>query len=365
MIDADDEGFQFAAVAKPANDAFFAFEFAGLRKDPAVGAHDRAQDCVFSVALDSYNTFRGLGHNLAKGPFDILAVAFGNVVLPGVARFQPRPIIAKNVDGNVVVHGNIAADATVDGDDPAVEIDQGAARIAADQRAVGLQCALLNFQNAADTHNRRAALLHSQRVAQGDTPHAQLDVVAVALHSERPLAFVAFIFGDFVGDLQHASVGRIINAQRHGVYLTAVGQRDFGFLARLADNVPCRENVAVGAHDHTRSRSRTDANGHGRCKSLTEGFLHPFLKLQKLLNIFRRLLYLRIGELVANGFGRSKNLVEGFLHPIFKLKKLRKIFRRLLYLRIGGLVRVRFSGGFRGGRFGRSRFRICSEVLRR
>src|SRR5205823_6658823 len=109
------------------------------------------------VTLDAQ--VRGISHGLEA-----------EAASPDLRLDEAVPGIAVGVDGNVDVGRDRPADAAVNADDAAFQVEQRAARVAAHQGAVGAKDRLIGLQNAAQADDGRAARTEPARMAGPDAP---------------------------------------------------------------------------------------------------------------------------------------------------------------------------------------------------
>src|SRR5438045_7643190 len=104
------------------------------------------------------------------------------------------------------VGGDGAADPAVDANDLAEHVEERAAGIAADQRAIGGQGALAVDEQAAEADDRRAAGLVAAGMTDGERPLAEPQIAGGAHLAEGEFPFA--------GDLDHAAVDVLVVAER-------------------------------------------------------------------------------------------------------------------------------------------------------
>src|SRR5262249_41978755 len=110
---------------------------------------------------------------------------------PDLALGQPVPGIAVGVHRHVDVRGHGGADAAVNADHLAVQVEQRTARVAADERTIGLNEELVGVEHAAQSHHRRAPVLKTAGLSHGKAPLALLQIPGLAHLGERPFALLS------------------------------------------------------------------------------------------------------------------------------------------------------------------------------
>jgi hypothetical protein len=164
-----------------------------------------------------------------------------------------------------------------------VHVEEGAARVAADQRAVGLEEGLADFLHPAHADDRMAVLLVAARMADRQAPGARLQSRGVGHLTKGIIARV--------GDLHHAAVDAVVGAERFAVHDLAVGQDDLALAVRLAGDVTGGEDEAVLADDDATPLRRPDQHAHRAGHRLLEKALDVGLdRLQVLAVLGYRLL---------------------------------------------------------------------------
>ncbi len=147
-------------------------------------------------------------------------------------------------------------------DDLAGHVEERAARVAADERAVGAEEAAGRVEDPADADHGSAARLETAGMADGDYPLALLDVRGIAHLHEAPLAVL--------GDLDHAAVHALVPAERLALHALAVGEDQEAILAGLAGHVAGGKDVAL-AIDHNAAAGRVaDHHADGAGDDLVE-----------------------------------------------------------------------------------------------
>src|SRR5439155_14541239 len=129
---------------------------------PGLHQRDPARPRVRIVAFDAQVAVVGI---------DLPATA--EAAAPDFRLGEPVPGVAVGVHGDVDVGRDRSADAAVDADQLALHVEERAAGVAADQRAVGLDGVVVGPTHAADAEDRRAAGLEAAGVAGRQYPLAE------------------------------------------------------------------------------------------------------------------------------------------------------------------------------------------------
>ena len=140
----------------------------------------------------------------------------------------------------VVRQGN--ADRGVDPHDFAVQIEERAAGITADERAVGGEEITRTFRNdAAEANGRRAGGVEARRVAEREHPVTRDEGLGCAHGGEGPRTLAL--------DLDHRDILGIICAKDLAADLLAIREHDLQ-LFRTLDDVRSRQDETVRGGDH-------------------------------------------------------------------------------------------------------------------
>src|SRR5262249_12184934 len=190
----------------------------------------------------------------------------GRAAVPHLPLSQVFPGVVVGVHGDVYVAGDGRLDPAVDADDAALHVEQGAARVAADQGAVGADEDVAEGQHPAQADGGRAALLEAARVADRDAPLAFFQPGRLAQLAEGVLPLF--------GDLDHAAVHAAVPAQGLALDLLAVGEGDDPVAFGLAGDVSGGEDVAVFRDDDAATLARPDLDvdhgGHDLVQDLAD-----------------------------------------------------------------------------------------------
>src|SRR5579884_1194192 len=198
---------------------------------------------------------------------------------PHFALGQPVPGGAISVYRDVKVHGHVFANAAVDADDLAVQIEERPAGVAADQGAIGADHPVAALQHPAQAKDGRSAGSKTFGMTQGQAPGAWFQLGGVAHLDERPLAFL--------GNANHAAVQGHIGTQRFALEAPAVRQEQEGVAVGFAADVAGRQHVAVFVDDDAAAGGMADADADHSRRDLLHHLLDALLNGAKILNIFR------------------------------------------------------------------------------
>ena len=124
----------------------------------------------------------------------------------------------------------------MDADDLAVEIEKRPAGVAAHDRAIGADDAVVVIEDPAQADHGGTALANAAWMSDGDAPLAVADVHRVSHFHEGPLALF--------GNLDESAIDGSIRAQGLGLDLAAVEKNHGGIAARLTGGPEARELAA-------------------------------------------------------------------------------------------------------------------------
>src|SRR5262245_8083728 len=215
----------------------------------------------YVVGLQAGFFRRRAGHDLGNLAF--LAVGIGldaevgsvGAAAPDLARRQPIEGLAVGVHRHVDVGGDRVADAAMDADDLAGHVEEWAARVAADQRAIGGDGRLRGIEDASQPNHRRPPGLEAAGMTDGDAPLPLLQVFRLAHVEEGPVTFV--------GDLDKAAVDAVIGAEGLALQASAIGEDDDGLPVGLRGHMAGGEDITVLADDDAAARALADADTDG------------------------------------------------------------------------------------------------------
>lgn len=156
---------------------------------------------------------------------------------PDVALGEAIPGQGEGVDGDVHVDAGELANAAVDADESALEVEERSAGIAADEGATGDEGAGCDVDDAAKAEDWWPVAAESAGVAEGDAPMADFDGSGVGDFDEGPVA------GG--GDLDQGGVGPAVDAEGFAASEAAVGEEEDHVEAGVGGDVAGGEDVAV------------------------------------------------------------------------------------------------------------------------
>ena len=235
-----------------------------------------------------------------------------DLAAPVLAGGETIPGEPEGVDRHVHVFGDgSAADATMDADDLAVEIEQRPARVAADERAIAADHGRIGVEDPTEANDRRAVGPEAAGMADGDDPLPLLERARLAHLGERILPLV--------DDLDQAAVDAAVAAQRLGLQQLAVGHDEDAVDPRFRGDVARGEDVAVFADDDAAPLGRPHADADSGGFRLVEHLLDACFEGPQLGDVGRRvgeggrdllevllLFRSRIGLGIAGERGREK-----------------------------------------------------------
>ena len=207
-------------------------------------------------------------------------------------------VVDEDIGGAVQAFLDIAADAGVDADEPAVHVENRSAGVAADEFAIGLHGAVLEADDAADADDRAAFFVVAAGMAEGIAPVAELEFVVVA---ERHM-----VEGAGVEDAGHAGVGTRHEAERFALGFLAAGEDEIERFAGLHDDVGGGEDQAIRANDDAAAGTTVDLDANQGFERLGQGGLQGGLDGAQVVGAGGQAFLVEAGVEAVLGRGQGK-----------------------------------------------------------